>query len=149
MWMPRVALACRVEIAIFLLSGCHQHKYAVYVCFKLFVRICLKDIACSLDCLIYISVIEREAAYDAGGIRVYSLYEIAVAAILFTFAERKRDCHLAAGLESGAPERIVDLDVCKCYLSIRVAIGNLAGTVLYRQREDGEKEDNYLAHRRL
>ena len=107
--MLRVHCTACVEVSVRLLSCLHDNENAVDVSLKLLVRISLEKVACTLDSLVNVSVVECKTAYLIRVAWVGCLYEVLVTTCLLTLAESERNCCLTACLEALAPECISNL----------------------------------------
>ena len=118
--------ACGVEVAVFLLGGGHDVEHAVYVLLHPLVGISLEQVTRTLDGLVYVSIVEREAHEGLHVVvvaRVCGLHEVGIAPLALAFAEGQRYGRFACSLDAVAPESVRgNLHRCKRYRSIRVTV---------------------------
>ena len=119
MGMFRIDGAGRIEVAVRLLGSSHDVKHAVDIGLQLLIGIGLEYIGCSLDGLIDISIVEREAhelshiplrCLESGMSRVLqrvgSHLEVLVTVLALAFREGEGNRHLSGCLDAVAPEGV-------------------------------------------
>ena len=136
--MLRIDGAGGVEIAVRLLCSSNDVEHAVNVSLELLVGISLKDVAGTLNGLVYVGVVKRES-HKLSHVpfrclqscmarmleRVGSHIEVLIAVFALTLRESKGYGHLAGSLEACAPERVLcHLNTCERHLCVGIAVGH-------------------------
>ena len=108
-----------IEVAVGLLRGTHYVEHRVDISFQLLIWIGLEHVACTLDGLIDIGIVEREA-HELCHVPLWCLQtlmtwvlqrvgchlEVLVAVLALAFREGQRDSHLAGSLDAVPPEGV-------------------------------------------
>ena len=108
-----VLRACRVEVSVGLLGRGYYAQYTVDIEFQLLIGVGLQDVAGSLDGLVGVGIVKREATpvhlEELSGIlhALRGIGEVGVSSLALALAEGQGNGHLAARLEALSPKTVI------------------------------------------
>ena len=135
-----------IKVAVRFLSLSHNVEHAVDILHETLVAVCLQRVACALDSLIHVGVVERQSAHLVRLARFGGLLKVGVSSCLLAFAESERYGHVAACLESLSPKRVSNLHLGKFHGSDRIAVATLLLCIGWHQHGSHDSSDNEFLH---